>query len=495
LVSGSVGGKGDVVVDTLAFEGGLEERRRTHSIAIAGDGSTLAYADADDGAEETPDRGVRRLVGGRSIRIPGALGAFALAASRQRLAILSDTNRTSLKRASNFAATWSPTGDRIAYAATPEGDFRFSAIKTAAADGTNPTKVTNQTLGEYRADFDPDWSPAGPQIAFMRQEVSTNNQAAIWTMNADGSNQKTLVRGADPAWSPDGIKIAFRCDTGGICVINADGSGLRQLTSNLIDSGPDWSPDGMKLVFSSSTPQSPNEIRVMNPDGTNVQDVAAGREPAWSADGRIAFTRGADPDTSEVRVVNPDGGNDHRVGTGHGPSWSPDSTWLAVTRTPQGSSGSDIFLLRADGSAESRLTTAKLEPIAPTLQLRDARNGRLIARVAYGGQGKAVALSPLLVAVLAKDAAGTHVALYDARSGSPAGIVRVRGNATDLSISGNRVVFRSGRSIWLLDALKKHVSLLATAATVPVGLSIDGRRVAWAENLRRGGRIRALEVR
>jgi len=493
VVSGSVGDHRDLIVGRLTFGGGLEERPRSHFIPMAGDGSTIVYADEDDGSEDTPDRGVRRLVGRGSTRIPGAIGALALAASGRRLALLSDTNGTSIRNASNFAPAWSPLGDRIAYSSLP-GDRRFSAIKIVGIDGASPMKITNQTLGEYRADYTPDWSPDGSRLAFVRQEVSTDsNRPGIWTMSADGSNQKRLIVGTDPAWSPDGTKIAFGRETGGISVINADGSGLRDLTSYFRDSRPDWSPDGSMLAFSSATSQNPNEVRVMNSDGTNVHDVAAGQTPAWSGDGRIAFARGLDP--SEIRIVNPDGSNDHRVGDGLAPSWSPDGTSLAVTRANSPDSvETDIFILRADGSGETRLTTAKLEPIAPTLQLRDVRSGRLIARVAYRGQGKGIALSPSFAAVLTHDTTGTHVALYNARDGSAAGIVRVRGSATDLSISGTRVVFRSGRSIWMFDARRKHVSLLATAKATPIGLSMEGRRVAWAENLAHAARIRAISV-
>jgi WD40 repeat protein len=493
VVTGSVTERRDVIAGKLTFGGGVEERPRTHFIPVAGDGSTLVYADVDDGSE-TFDRGVRRLIGRSSVRIPGVIGAISLAASGRRLALLSDTSATSVGSVWNSEAAWSPLGDRIAYSSTPEGDFRFAAIKIIGADGASPRKITNQTLGEYRADYTPDWSPDGSRLAFTRREVSTDsNRSWIWTMNTDGSDQRKLTRGSEPAWSPDGMKIAFTRETGGVSVINTDGSGLRDLTSDF-SGGPDWSPDGSMLAFWSSTPQSPFEVRVMNSDGTNVHDVTAGLNPGWSADGRIAFTRGPDP--SEVRVVNPDGSNDHRIADGLDPSWSPDSARLAITRAnSKNSSERDIFVINANSSAETRLTTAKLEPIAPTLQLRDVRSGRMIARIAYRGQGKGISLSPSFAAVLARDETGTHVALYNARDGSAVGVVPVPGNANDLSISGTRVVFRGGRSIWMFDARRKHVSLLATAKATPIGLSIEGRRVAWAENLRGRGRVRALTLR
>src|SRR6266566_317035 len=61
-----------------------------------------------------------------------------------------------------------------------------------------------------------------------------------------------LTRGkafdANPEWSPDGTKIAFLSDRSGnndIWVMNADGSGLTQLTTDPhIDWDPAWSPAG-----------------------------------------------------------------------------------------------------------------------------------------------------------------------------------------------------------------------------------------------------------
>ena len=55
-----------------------------------------------------------------------------------------------------------------------------------------------------------------------------------------------------------------------IYVINADGSGLTNLTNDPgNDYDPDWSPDGRQIAFS-STRDGNYEIYVMNADGSEV---------------------------------------------------------------------------------------------------------------------------------------------------------------------------------------------------------------------------------
>ena len=73
--------------------------------------------------------------------------------------------------------------------------------------------------------------------------------------------QPVLLRTGDeryPSYSPDGTQIAFRGDLDlaepsgdeEIYVMNADGTNVRQLTSNGdFDSAPAWSPDGTKIAF------------------------------------------------------------------------------------------------------------------------------------------------------------------------------------------------------------------------------------------------------
>jgi len=79
--------------------------------------------------------------------------------------------------------------------------------------------------------------------------------------NAGGSGEANALTDSplystDPNWSPDGTKIVFAGSSMptamDVYVMNSDGSGLCQLTSNgETDYNPEWSPDGNQIAFDS----------------------------------------------------------------------------------------------------------------------------------------------------------------------------------------------------------------------------------------------------
>lgn len=118
----------------------------------------------------------------------------------------------------------------------------------------------------------------------------------------------------------------------------------------------------------------------------------------------------------------------------------------------------------------------------------DLNGGRLM-RVYFAGLVRDVALGGHTLAVLQEQPDGSRVIRrFDARNGAYlSGGATVATGATDLAASGSGIVFRVGRAIYMLR--KGTPRLVGRASATPIGLSIEGRRIAWAMNLKRRGRI------
>jgi Tol biopolymer transport system component len=165
----------------------------------------------------------------------------------------------------------------------------------------------------------------------------------IFVMNADGSNQKALACGHQPAISRNGSKIVFiRSGSSGgqVWTMDANGANQTRVTNNThADYEPAISPQAKKIAFVSNRQGLP-EIFEMNADGTDVRRLTHGSDapasqPSFSSDGKkIVFTRnrGSVPGEKEVfqheiYVMNADGTNDiklTRSGNDERPTFSPD---------------------------------------------------------------------------------------------------------------------------------------------------------------------------
>jgi hypothetical protein len=365
------------------------------------------------------------------------------------------------------APAWSPDGTRIAYASTAfqSGRNCKGGLWVTKTDGSGERKIAE--LGG-----NPDWAPDGSTLAF---EVG-----GVAVISADGGEARLLVPGgSSPSWSPDGTQLAF-AGGGGIYVAAADGTGMRLVTP--AGSQPDWSPDGSRLVFANG-----GGLRVISVDGSGLRTLTQyGSDPAWSPDGRtVAYTS-----FPGVYTVNADGtGRPTSLDCTNfveiscwGPTWAPDSRRIAYVSAQDDKDNGDSHLF-APGTRAGTDTPRPQTPIVVT-----SRGGRR-KTIAPGGEAFALAVTGEMTAALVRAGSSWRIEI----SGNRARSVALRhGRPPRLAASGHTVVFRIRRTIYALDAASGELRVVARSSGTPIGLSIVGRRVAWAENLRRGARVRAV---
>jgi TolB protein len=148
----------------------------------------------------------------------------------------------------------SPEGRRVVFnRCFPD---RPCAVATANLNGTDLREITPDWMFVSRSG---NWSPQGNEILFSGR-VSFDVHSSLWIIHSDGSGLRQIqvqglaCGGANedpngiaclaPRWSPDGTKIIFVAVSpaagSNIYTVNADGSGLAQVTFDGGSDSPGW---------------------------------------------------------------------------------------------------------------------------------------------------------------------------------------------------------------------------------------------------------------
>ena len=235
-------------------------------------------------------------------------------------------------------------------------------------DGSPPIQLTSEGSA-----FEPVWSPDGKQIAFAAWTDDPSN-IKIYLMRADGSGRHELMASQPrlnwrPAWSPDGRQLTFTSNRDGnfeIYRVNADGSGLVNLTHHpKNDRDAVWAPDGSRIAFVSDR-EGQNDIYLMNPDGSDVvrltSEPSSDVLPRWSPRGdRLVFSSNRGGDGYGIYLLNVESGEvklviDQKAIDDSTPAWvGDDQIIFSVNFDAQW----DLFLVNVDGTNLTRLTNTE----------------------------------------------------------------------------------------------------------------------------------------
>jgi TolB protein len=153
-------------------------------------------------------------------------------------------HRVTNSKGPDVSPTWNrKTGTQIAWASGRTG---LPQIYIMGTDGTNIVQLTDQGYA-----VSPAWSPNGQFLAFAwmrRYGPGAPGAQDIYLMDVATKQWVQLThdggRNDFPSWSPDGRHIVFQSSRSGslqIWTMLADGSDQKQLTTSGANSEPDWS--------------------------------------------------------------------------------------------------------------------------------------------------------------------------------------------------------------------------------------------------------------
>jgi len=265
-------------------------------------------------------------------------------------------------------------------------DFSEPPVQTGTAPppGTGPTDVPTVSAGD---------APTG-HIVFTCQVYKFQSSDQICIMNADGTGFRRLttennIRHFYPSLSPNGRRVlysAFRQEN--VYEIYsyqlADGSVDRLTNRSGVLTAPEYSPDGERITYTRWAPNSEKyQIMIMERNGNDQSNIPGieGWDPTWSPDGKHILFASNRNGPIQLFSIRDDGKNLHLVSNlpaMRGRSdWSPDGNYI-VTYSGE-AWHRELYIMESDGSNARQLTPTGGNSQGPSF----SPDGKWVAFTAY----------------------------------------------------------------------------------------------------------------
>src|SRR5690348_15989543 len=274
------------------------------------------------------------------------------------------------------AVTWSPDGTELIY--SMQGSLWRQRIDS---------RVAEQLTGDAGYDYQPEWSPDGRYVAFVRYE---RDAMELRLLDLTTRAVRPLTAGGavdlEPRWSPDGTRIAFvstayngRWHLFTVAMAGGEPGAVTRLTEDNDSKlpryyysvwdhylSPTWSPDGRELILVSNrghihgtggfwrmpaTPGAP--MRELRYEETNWK-----ARPDWSPDGeRVVYSSYLGRQWNQLWLMTSEGGDPFPLTYGEfdatAPRWSRDGTRIAYISNDGGNTS--LWVIEVPGGRKQRV--------------------------------------------------------------------------------------------------------------------------------------------
>ena len=245
------------------------------------DGNNLFIISADGTSEvqltHTPeDKGTLRWTpDGKRI----LFSVYANDASRLYSIDRDGMNQREITSVPGRAPTLSPDGNLLLYMV---GTWAATRLTVSGLDGANPQQITDGSSIAWNNQ----WSPDGRRIAFTSRS-DPKRELAIFVMKADGTGRRQVSHFVPeagnaqwPVWSPNGRQLAIQVNRlqkndAHIWIIDVQTGDAHKLAAHdqpYLDETPSWFQDGKRMAFQSNR-TGRMEVWVMNADGSGQRQI------------------------------------------------------------------------------------------------------------------------------------------------------------------------------------------------------------------------------